>query len=207
MDNTIDLLQIKIEKAKSELAPETQNAINSVDWKNVILAMRETKGYTFEQLGSLELETELLLAGLLKSEEYPRELESRMGINKSQVSELVNEMNEEVFTKIKEELIKITDRKKLFEKSSSRETEPIVKSEMEKLGIKIIPEIEKIEKPILPQKMEPEKKEVSILAQKLAGPVQSPSTKTEHSLDNLTKTSAPQAYTKNNDPYRLTPEE
>ena len=78
MENTTDLLQIKIEKAKAQLSDDTLNAINAVDWKAVILSIRETKGYSFEQLGDLETETELLLCGLLSPENYSKELENRM---------------------------------------------------------------------------------------------------------------------------------
>ena len=59
MDETVDLLQIKIEQAKAKLSEDTLDAINSVPWQAEILKMRETKGYSFEQLGDLELETEL----------------------------------------------------------------------------------------------------------------------------------------------------
>ncbi len=120
----IDLLEIKIEKAKRELPLETVNAINAVDWKVSILGLRERKGYTFEQLGDLELETELALCGLVAPEDYPRELENRMGISRAATDELVNEMNNLVFKKIREELIKNTERKKIFQKNSPPEEYP-----------------------------------------------------------------------------------
>src|SRR3989339_153420 len=105
MDNIADLLQIKIEKAKAELPEDTQNAINAVDWKAVIFSMREKRGYSFEQLGDLEIETELLLCGLLGPENYSKELEKRMRLSKAEVNDLVREMNDRVFAKIKENLI------------------------------------------------------------------------------------------------------
>jgi len=51
-----------------------------------------------------------------------------------------------------------------------------------------------------------EKTEPSILAQKLSTTVSMPPVKTEHSLENLTKTAPPVSYPKNADPYRLPPE-
>lgn len=117
--NTIDLLQIKIENAKKQLSDDTLNAIAAVAWQAEIIKMRETKGYTFEQLGDLELETELLLCGLVNPKDYPGELEKRMGISKASANELVEEMNKLVFSKIKEEMIKSTERKKMFEKKNS----------------------------------------------------------------------------------------
>ncbi len=115
MQDTIDLLKIKIEKAKRELPLETVNAINAVDWRAAILELRTKRGYTFEQLGDLELETELLLCGLVSPENYPRELENRMKISRAQANELVNEMNDLAFKKIREELVKNTERKKIFQ--------------------------------------------------------------------------------------------
>jgi hypothetical protein len=163
MSDIIDLLQIKIEKAKRELPLEAVNAINSVDWKAVILGMVDKRGYTFEQLGTLELETELLLCGLLSSRNYPMELETRMKITKASANELVREMNEKVFSKIKEALIKSTDRKKIFVQSagghdapgrSSLYSSPIVSSVMSgavgtkndeeilnSAGIKVVPDV------------------------------------------------------------------
>ena len=64
MDDTIDLLQIKIDQAKAQLPKNTLQAIDAVPWQARILKLREEKGYTFEQLGDLEIETELLLCGL-----------------------------------------------------------------------------------------------------------------------------------------------
>ena len=125
MTDTVDLLQIKIEKAKRELPLETVNAIDAVDWKTSILGLRAKKGYTFEQLGDLELETELLLCGLVSPEGYPKELEKRMGISKAAADELVNEMNNLIFKKIREELIKNTERKKIFQKNSPLREHPL----------------------------------------------------------------------------------
>lgn len=240
-DEVIDLLKIKIETAKRALPLETVNAIDSVDWRASILELRTKKGYTFEQLGDLELETELLLCGLVSPEDYPRELEKRMGISRTQANELVNEMNEMVFTKIRAELIKNTERKRIF---AQKEKE--IKQDAEVLkehGIEIIPTVPVHNAPhneITTLEIQPEeitgkviekptafaessgvsKKEetppASILEQKLTGPFQIPTTKTDHSLPNISSPSAPSAsapvpiITKpkipNADPYRELPE-
>ena len=199
MDDIIDLLQIKIEKAKKELSSETLNAIAMVDWKAAILGLRTTKGYTFEQLGDLELETELLLCGLLSAEDYPKELEKRMGISRSAANELVREMNDLVFKKIREELIKNTERKKIYEKR-----EEFNKGDAKVLssaGINIISD--KLELPA-PEKL-PTKVGIptevgtvqSILTQKLSSSVQTGVVKTDHSLPKISNSV---------DPYREVPE-
>jgi len=217
MDDIIDLLQIKIERAKAQLPSEVLNAINAVDWKSVIIKMREEKGYNFEQIDALELETELALCGLLNPKDYPKELKSRMGISQMQTDELVKEMNEKVFAKIKEELIKNTERQKSFAGKMPMplpHPTPLLKGEGENTsgaeevknaqafsahGIEIIgvkndlPVPEKLEIPSAPTTP-------SILSQKLSGPVSNPPVKTEHSPENLTSSKPAK------DPYREIPE-
>ncbi len=210
-DNTVDLLQIKIEAAKAKLPVETTNAIAAIDWKAAILSLREKKGYSFEQLGDLETETELVLCGLTPPEEYPKELQNRMRLSKADTDELVREMNRLVFEKIKAELIKNTERKKIFEDKVEKETmsQPTMRTEPARVdinkkdttvlttaGINIVkpPQestvrplekreeiLKKIENP------EPAPAQNSILGQKLAGSFQIPAVKTEHVMDNITK--------------------
>jgi|GEM_PF-781222 len=112
MDTGLDLLKIKIEKAREDLPPDTVTAIDAVDWHEEILKLRELKGYNLEQLGDLETETELVLCGLVNPAQYQSELESRMRIGRGEAAELVAYMNERVFKKIKEKLIEISEHKK-----------------------------------------------------------------------------------------------
>jgi hypothetical protein len=229
-DETIDLLQIKIEKAKAGLSPETISAIATVDWKAAILGLRATKGYNFEQLGDLELETELLLCGLLNPADYPKELENRMKISGAEANELAKEMNDLVFKKIREELIKNTGRKNIFENKTNMVEEKKGVDILKSAGIEIMPNLsttaelpsasapsvitmpsreemlKKIEKPEVIIKPEIQ----STLGQKISKPLQIPMVKTEYTLDNLSKNTnsvpqAPKDYSKTKDPYRLSP--
>ncbi len=209
-EEPVDSLQIRIEKAKRELPLETVNAINAIDWRAAILGLRGKYGYTFEQLGDLELETELLLCGLVSSENYPRELERRMGVSRAAADELVNEMNNLVFKKIRGELIKNTERKKIFAKSihlllekegagggnSSITTSPKINSGTPPLegGEEMRPPstdtsiLNKAGIEIVPELIAKPVEEVHpIVAQKLSASVQVPIVKTEHTLDNITK--------------------
>jgi len=212
MDDVIDLLRIKIEKAKRELPLETVNAIDAIDWKMAILELREKKGYTFEQIGDLELETELLLCGLTNIEKYPKELENRMKISKSAAIELVNEMNNLVFKKIREELIKNSERKKAFAKIKENEKEN--NAIFNSAGIEIVPEeqkpagLEKIteDRTNILEKIENPEPVHPILTQKLSDTVQIATVKTDHTLNNMTPGGAPKNTTSKIDPYREIPE-
>jgi hypothetical protein len=137
-----------------------------------------------------------------------------MKITKAQVNDLVNEMNNLVFTKIKEELIKNTEKKiphpLLSEEGAGLPTQAGGGNSIFKdHGIEILPE--KLELST-PAKTTPEEGNVHpILAQKLSTSVQTETVKTEHTLDNLTKTtlsSSEETKTKIPpiDPYREIPE-
>ena len=104
MDKLTDTLDIRIAKAKENLSEESRDAINAVSWKLILSGINNA--YSSDQLESLETETELLLCGLLSTEDYPRELESRMHLNKSEVEILINEIDKLIFKKIQEGLEK-----------------------------------------------------------------------------------------------------
>ena len=104
MENKIDTLKIKIDEARKLLPAESKEAIDSVNWKLTILEMN--KKYNEEQLENLEMETELLLCGILNPEDYLKEIEIKMGISKEEATTLVNEMDKLVFQKIQTEFEK-----------------------------------------------------------------------------------------------------
>ncbi len=210
MENTVDLLQIKIDKAREELPEESRQAIDAIDWKNIIINMRVEKGYSFTQIEDLEIETELLLCGLLSPEQYPKELEKRMGLPKAQVDVLVNEMNEKIFSKIRQELIKIIDKKETSENKQTAE-EPIEDLSMPETTLENGKPVESREE--LLKNIENPTKTPSILVQRLSGAFKTEPVDTDHSLNKLRSStpSSPSSSEKRAmgssiDPYRETPE-
>ena len=124
MNDTItDPLLLKISEARNNLPDETINAIDSVDWKSAILGMRQKNGFTFEQLGILETETELLLCGLTDPEDYPNEIQNRLGIGEKETETLMMEMNNSIFQKINEEFIKNIEKTKNIKINKEEEIE------------------------------------------------------------------------------------
>lgn len=193
MDNNVDLLKIKIDKAREGLPEESLNAIDAVDWKAEILRMRTDKGYSYTQLEDLEIETELLLCGLINPEEYPNELEKRMGIPRPEVEVLVKEINEKIFKKIREELVKNIDRKKVATngniatgKENISEEEQILESREEILQKIENPEPTKIIKNIENEEFNSLVKEVDLFAEKElpAGKTENTNTKEESDTTN-----------------------
>ncbi len=211
---TIDLLQIKIEKAKANLPEETRRAIEAVDWRRALLDIRVKKGFTLEKMEDLELETELMLCGLLNPADYQKQIREKMGISPGEAEEIVNEMNERVFKKIRMEFMKILELRKVSAPPSAKgEAGEGVKdaSILKSAGIEIMPaeitppkpspyqgegqgEVETrdemlkdVERPELIKKTEIEKFLPEITSSKLAGTFKIPSITTEYSLGNMTK--------------------
>src|SRR3989344_5535773 len=211
MADTIDLLQIKIEEARRKLSEETRRAIDAVSWKATLIGLRESKGYSFEQLGDLEIETELLLCGLLAPEDYPKELEKRMNLPKAKVDELVNDMNQLVFSRMREELVKITERKRIFE------SQPLPESKVEEKAPTGILGINKEEIRVLDKagiKIIPPAGTPALSTPEIKAPITHPIlTQTEHTLDSSPKQTTPSvsakkeepktSYPKGADPYRM----
>jgi cell fate (sporulation/competence/biofilm development) regulator YlbF (YheA/YmcA/DUF963 family) len=108
--NISEALEIKIAEARSFLSKETKEAIDGVDWKIIISGMN-TK-YNQDQLEHLEIETDLLLCGILTPEEYQKGLERRMVLLKSEVVKLLEEMDKLIFKKIQEKLVILLNSKK-----------------------------------------------------------------------------------------------
>lgn len=234
MNEPLDLLQIKIEEAKSKLPEATRKAIDTVNWRAIILTMRLKKGYSFEQLESLEIETELMLCGLSKPEDYPKKLETEMKISKEEAELLVQDMNLQVFTRIREELIKNIERNKIKSDKpasflSQEELPPAVVSSgikkdeaqiLNKAGIQLVSVPPTIVTPRpVEQKSVPTADKTTVapvpevhplLEQKLTGAFQVPGTKTEYSLNNISKTNKTDTEsvktTPKVDPYREMPE-
>ncbi len=200
----IDLLQIKIEKAKENLSEETLRSINAVDWKKAIIDMRGRKGYSFEQLEDLEIETELLLCGLESPDDYPKEVERRLGLSKVQTADLMRELNASIFQPIREEFIKISEAEKPEKEEKpaplQRDDTPI------ETPAEILKNLEEKELPAGPAPK-------PVFAPKLSAPFKAPIRTTEYTLGNLSKRVEPAAAAPKPevpkpklDPYREIPE-
>ncbi len=106
-----DNLQLDILQARAELPAITKKAIDAVKWKETISRMKK---YSPEQLKVLEKKTELLLCGLLKTDDYPKELGLEMGLSRESTASLITEMDILVFEKIQNELEKEIEKENLF---------------------------------------------------------------------------------------------
>lgn len=207
----IDALQIRIEKAKAELPQETVQAINAVDWRNALLDIKTKRGFSIEKLEDLELETELMLCGLSNPSNFEKEIRERMSLSLTEAKDIVNEMNDKVFKKIRDAFAKIMEEKnskneQFEQKKQVSETKEDM-SVLKQAGIEVIDNnkiqndfidkdekeenfgdldrtnmLNEVENPELIKKVMP-----TIAMQKLSNSFNIPTTKTEYSLENMTK--------------------
>lgn len=112
MEESKETQKKNIADAFALLPEEARSAINAVDWRAVVLSMREKRKYTYDQLESLETITEMLLCGLVKPEEYNRLIGIKMRLAQSEASSLAKELNDMIFKKIRVELVKRIDQNK-----------------------------------------------------------------------------------------------
>jgi hypothetical protein len=219
----------KLIKERFDALPESiQEVITSSNYQDTLIEIGGRYSLNVEQLGSLELETTLVMMGMTPLADFETELTREVNVDKEKGTQIFKEVNEKVFLKIRE-LLKLMNTGELDEPLAEKnaeetqikinridsimpkpETSATTDTEEEKQkneqvlkehGIEIIPE--KLELAGVPVKP-------SILAQKISTPVQMPIVKTEHSLENITKVNAPTpntGFTKPTiDPYREIPE-
>lgn len=219
-----DALQTKIENARKELSEESRRAIDTIDWRKVVLEIKTKMSLTIEQTEDLELETELMLCGILPPEEYEKEIRERVNLSPRETSEIIQELNERVFERIRVEFDKLSKLKSITEnKKVSDIMDAGIKKETEEVlgnaGLNLIKEenktkiettqteervdmLQKIERPELIAGVIPASP-IDKLSQNFALAPK----KTEYSLDNMTKqknTFEPlKAATPKIDPYRM----
>ena len=224
----------KLIKERFDTLPEAvKEAILSSQYTDTLIEIGKQYSLNVEQMGQLEQNTTLVMMGLIPTKDFESELTRELHLDKTRGSQIVKDINEKVFFRIRE-LLKLMNTPAGEEPSLDEEIEEMPTPE---------PVKPKIPNMIMPQKTkEPARSAFSttdarpqdslqrvgqaggkthpILAQKLTDTFQAPATNTEHTLENLSKTKElpsgtstteipkkPTDYPKDKDPYRLSPEE
>ena len=190
----------KLIKERFEALPESiQEVILSSDYENTLIEIGKQHQLNVEQMGVLERETTMTMMGLTPTKDFEIELIRELTMDKEKVSQIVKEIDEKVFLKIRD-LLKLMntptgEEPNLGEEKNtdSPHPNPLLKVEggthdtpeeiknnaqvFKDHGIEIIPEKLEIKGEVMP----------SILEQKLSSNVVVPTVKTEHTLPNLSQ--------------------
>jgi hypothetical protein len=215
----------KIIKERFDSLPESiQEVILSSNYEETLLEIGKQYNLRVDQLDILERETTLVMMGLTPTKNFETELIRELHLDNLRGSQIVKDINEKVFLKIRE-LLKLMNTPAGEEPSLEKTEEEKEHDIMKSAGIEILNGNEKETLPI-PEKLELSssprlveegagggdlKEKHPILAQKLSGFTQGGVVETHHSLDNITKTNTPnpadvKPKIPSMDPYREIPE-
>jgi len=222
----------KIDKRFNDLSKETKDAIEKSDYQTKIYEIGQKYNLTVYQMGILGESTINVMLGITLPNKFGESLE-RLELPTEKTTEIINNINEGILKKIREQLVKNINQNK-FSKDDESKTmlERPIESREEML--KHIEKPESINNYELPARsafstpasnashsdegwadaggritnLEKEKTH-PILAQKLGGSFKIEPVETDHSLENITKNSSANSEivkSSNVDPYRELPE-
>lgn len=100
---------VKMEiRSRFELLPkELQTVIVDESYQTNLFAVAKNNKLTFEELGTLEIETTMVLLGMTKPENYRDEIQEQLKKNDPEIDALVSDVNEKIFAPIKIQLEKL----------------------------------------------------------------------------------------------------
>lgn len=201
MEITLEEIQKKFES----LPEEVKWAIMAINVDDKIIEIGQTNNLNVEQMGQLSLETYMVMLGFVKPEKFEESLKNSLQLPDEKIRAVGNLVNEKILKGIRSKMMESSTEDSTEKENITQEHE-IMKS----AGIEILSEEKNMP---VPEKLEitGEVKPQPIFAQKLSTPVQSQTIKTEHTLENISKTEIPSTPNTNTekpriDPYREIPE-
>lgn len=99
-DNQKKLIAEQMRKIPSEV----REAINSSDWERTIFNIGREHKMHIDDIDTLSVETILTMIGLEHPKDYPNNLQKRIGLNDDELMNIVEQVNERLFSKIREAL-------------------------------------------------------------------------------------------------------
>jgi len=94
------------------LPEELQKVIMGSDYQQKLFDIAKTHKMTFEELGTLELETTMVLLGMTRPEEYRDEMQVELKKNDIEIDALVKDVNEKVLAPVRGALERVYAAKK-----------------------------------------------------------------------------------------------
>ncbi len=82
-----------------------QQALKSFDWATELLAIGKNYGLHIDELEDLQIETMLVMVGLVPPENYQNELITRLAISPTEANKIIEQVNERIFTPIHDYIV------------------------------------------------------------------------------------------------------
>jgi len=103
-DNQNDEVQKELQTRFALLPEELQKVITSSDYQMKLFNLAKKYKMTYERLGSLELETTLVLLGMTHPKDFPEEMKTILKLPEADFNSLMTEIQVQVFDPIKKAL-------------------------------------------------------------------------------------------------------
>jgi hypothetical protein len=105
-DNFEDL-QKELKTRFTLLPEEIQKTITSSDYQMQLFEIAKKHKLTYEKLGTLELETTMVLLGMTPPSQYEKDIAHELGQKPEELTELIQEIKDKVFTPIRASLMNL----------------------------------------------------------------------------------------------------
>ena len=93
-----------IQEQMQRIPAEVREAIKSSDWERTIFNIGREHKMHIDDIDTLSVETILTMIGLEHPKDYPENIQKRIGLKDEELMNLVDEVNERLFSKIREAL-------------------------------------------------------------------------------------------------------
>ncbi len=103
--NMNEKLRQSFEEQLVYLPEINQQALKSFDWATELLSIGKNYGLHIDQLEDLQIETMLVMVGLVQVKDYPDELITRLAISPSEANRIIEQVNERIFTPIHDYIV------------------------------------------------------------------------------------------------------
>lgn len=178
-----------LEKKLEELPNYVKEAVNKSNYGEVLFEIAKSQGLSITEIGELEKVTTDLIDGKVSPDNFQQIIDEKLKLEKTKSASLVSEINEKILKNIRKNMMSETKPSSVVQKVSNppESSDAIFK----KAGIEILTNT-------------PELPSGAISDSKLAEPFKIPSTKTEYSIANLSK-SGDKSMNKVDQPVKVTP--
>ncbi len=120
--------QEKIDQRLNELPSDLREAIESVEIGNLVAQIGESNGLMLDQVAELMDQTTMIMLGLVKSDDFTKNLSSTLEIDYRTAENISKEINSKIFNKIRASIQKIQGQNEIDYDNVQPQTPPIAQT-------------------------------------------------------------------------------
>lgn len=105
INNMNDKLRQSFEEQLVYLPEINQQALKSFDWATELLSIGKNYGLHIDELEDLQVETMLVMVGLVQVKDYPNELINKLAISPAEANKIITQVNDRIFQPIHDYIV------------------------------------------------------------------------------------------------------